>query len=64
MGHDITFRWHDAFGLGGMDLEGGILNVGNRGPSTDSTVPGQAGADETLDSVRGRTLFLTPKVSF
>ena len=64
MGHDITFRWRDAFGLSGMDLEGGILNVGNRGPSTDPTVPGAAGADETLDSVRGRTLFLTPKVSF
>ena len=63
-GHDITVRWRDAFGLNTVDLTGGILNVGNRGPSTDPTVPGSSGALETLDSVRGRTLFLTAKVSF
>ena len=47
MGHDITLRWRDAFGLGGMDLTGGILNVGDRGPSTDPTNPGSSGAVET-----------------
>ena len=31
-------------------------------PSTDPTNPGVLGADETLDSIRGRTLFLTTKV--
>ena len=61
-GHDITFRWRDAFGLSGMDLVGGVLNVGDSGPSTDPTNPGVLGADTTLDSVRGRTLFLTTKV--
>ena len=60
----ITVRWRDAFGLSWVDLTGGILNVGDRGPSTDPTIPGSSGAYETLDSVRGRTLFLTAKVSF
>ena len=47
-----------------MDVIGGALNVGDRGPSTDPTFPGTSGADATLDSIRGRTLFLTAKVSF
>ena len=64
VGHDITLRWRDAFGLSGMDLTGGVLNAGDRGPSTDPTVPGSQGADTTLDSIRGRTLFLTAKMSF
>ncbi len=64
MGHDITLRWRDAFGLSGMDLTGGVLNVGDRGPSTDPTNPGSSGAVETLDSVRGRTIFLTAKMSW
>ena len=64
IGHDIAFRWREAFGLSGMDLAGGILNVADRGPSLDPTVPGVDGADETLDSVRGRTLFLSAKVAF
>ena len=63
-GHDIAVRWRDSFGLSGIDLTGGILNVGNRGPSTDPTAPGAQAADETLDSVRGRTVFLSAKVSF
>ena len=64
MGHDVTLRWHDAFGLSGVDLTGGIRNVGDRGPSTDPTVPGSEGADETWDSIRGRAVFLSVKVSF
>ena len=58
IGHDITFRKSDAFGLHGLDLVGGILNVGNHGPSTDPTVPGAAGANETLDSVIEKTRML------
>ena len=57
-------RWQHAFGLSGMDLVGGVLNVGDRGPSTDPTRPGTEGAATTLDNIRGRTLFLTAKVSF
>ena len=58
------FVGHGNRGLSGMDLIGGVLNVGDRGPSTDPTFPGTSGADTTLDSIRGRTLFLTAKVSF
>ena len=64
VGHDITLRWRGAFGFSGLDLTGGVLNVGDRGPSTDPTNPGSEGADVTLDSIRGRTLFLGAKVSF
>ena len=64
IGHDITLIWHEAFGLLGLKVVGGVLNIGDRGPSTDSTNPGIDGADVTLDSALGRTLFLKAKVSF
>ena len=64
VGHDILLRWRDAFGWNGMELTGGILNVADRGPSIDPTVPGIDGADARLDSIRGRTISLTAKVSF
>ena len=64
IGHDVALRWRDAFGWDGMEFVGGVLNVGDRGPSTDPTTPGSSGADTTLDTVRGRNLFLTAKVSF
>ena len=64
MGHDITLRWSDAFGLMGIDLSAGILNAGDRGPSTDPTVPGSEGADARLDSIRGRTIFMSARTSF
>ena len=60
MGHNITIQWHDAVGVKGMDLAGGILNIGNRGPSTAT----QQEVDLTQDSARGRTFFLTAKISF
>ena len=61
-GHDLTFLWRDAFGLGGVDLGGGVLNVGDRGPPIDSSNPGAAST--TLDSQRGRTVFLSARYSF
>ena len=60
MGHNVTIRWRDALGVKGMDLSGGILNIGNRGPST----AGRGDTALTQDSARGRTLFLTAKISF
>ena len=60
MGHNVTIQWRDALGVKGMDLAGGILNIGNRGPSTAT----QQEVDLTQDSARGRTLFLTAKISF
>ena len=64
IGHDVTLRWKNAFGKENVYLTTGILNVGDRGPATDSTIPGAAGAITTLDSLRGRTFFLTTKMSF
>ena len=64
IGHDITLQWKNVFGKDAVDLTAGIFNVGDRGPATDPTRPGAAGAVETLDSLRGRTFFLTTKMSF
>ncbi len=64
IGHDVTLRWKNAFGKENVDLTTGILNVGDRGPATDPTRPGADGAVSTLDSLRGRTIFLTTKMSF
>ena len=61
--HDITFRKHDAFGLRGVDLVGGVLNLRNRGSSTDSTAPGAAAAGDKLNPAPGRTLFLSARLS-
>lgn len=41
---------------------GGVLNVGDRGPSTDPT--GTYDPATTLDSVMGRTVFLKATLSF
>ena len=64
IGHDVAVRWRDTFGVSGLDLVAGVLNVDDRGPSTDPVSPGTEGADTSLDNIRGRTLFLTAKVSF
>ena len=57
VGHDLSVRWRDAFGIGGTEIVGGVLNVADREPSIDPEVP--AYPDETFDSIRGRTLFLS-----
>lgn len=61
IGHDATLRWNEAFGVSGLDLMGGILNVGDRRPSIDSANPDAA--DLRLDSALGRTLFLSARLS-
>ena len=60
LGHNVTVQWRDALGVKGMDVTGGILNIGNRGPSRAT----RQYVDLTQDSARGRTLFLTAKISF
>ena len=62
IGHDILLNWQDAFGLKGMMLRGGVLNVADRAPSVDSSDPSQA--DTRFDSVRGRTFFLSLKAKW
>ncbi len=58
IGHDIAFSWRKVFGFERLELTGGILNIGNEGQSRPDP-------DEDhilyLDSILGRTLFLTAK---
>lgn len=58
VGHDIALSWRNAFGFNWFELTGGVLNIGNEGQSRPDP-------DEEhilyLDSVLGRTLFLTAK---
>ena len=62
VGHDVTVRWRDPFGLSRVDLTGGALNIADRGPSIDPTDPDAA--DVSLDSGRGRTIFLNATMSW
>ena len=58
VGHDIALNWRNAFGFNRFELTGGVLNIGNEGQSRPDS-------DENhilyLDSILGRTLFLTAK---
>ena len=57
VGHDIALNWRNPLGFNRFELTGGILNLGNEGQSRP--------IDEDhilyLDSILGRTLFLTAK---
>ena len=57
IGHDLSLRWRDAFGFEGANLTAGVLNLADRSPATNPGDPDYP--DERLDSIRGRTLFLT-----
>lgn len=62
IGHDVSARWRNPFGIDGTDLTGGIMNVGDRGPSVHSDDPEDP--DLTFDTIRGRTFFVTLKRSW
>ena len=62
MGHDLVMQWRDAFGLSAMEIQGGVLNIGNHGPSKDPKSPSSVAT--TLDSSLGRTFFLNARYSF
>ena len=59
VGHDLSVRWRNPYTFEGVELVGGILNVFDAEPSINSEIPEYA--DENLDSVRGRTFFVTFK---
>ncbi len=61
-GHDVALRWSDAFGLDGLGLTAGVMNIGDREPPSDSANPDAQ--DVRLDSGLGRTLFLSARMSF
>ena len=62
VGHDLTLEWRDPLRLKGLNLSGGVLNIEDRGPSVDSADPGSA--ETRLDSVRGRTVFLSGQMTW
>ena len=57
VGHDLSLRREDAFGIAGTEVTGGIINVADREPPEDPDDPGCP--DESFDSIRGRTLFVS-----
>ena len=61
-GHDVAVRWSDPFGIEGLGLTAGVLNLGDRGPPTNSADPDDQNL--RLDNVLGRTLFLSARMSF
>ncbi|MDE0332042.1 MAG: TonB-dependent receptor [Nitrospinae bacterium] len=62
MGHDFTLSWRDAFGLRGLELIGGVLNIADRGPSTAAEDTEES--DFPFAAVQGRTLFLNARYTF
>ena len=62
VGHDLALDRRDAFGVNGLTLGGGVLNLTDRGPSIDSSDPGSVSGG--YNSVRGRTLFLRAAMSW
>ena len=62
LGHDLTVEFRDVFGMEGLALQAGVLNLTDSSPSVDSADP--AVADVRLDSVRGRTFFLRTELSW
>ena len=60
--HDLLAEWSDAFGLEGLALTGGVLNVGDRRP-----VRNAARDDAPVlewEVIRGRTFFVGLKASY
>ena len=55
-GHDLALQWRGAFGLKGLKVTGGVLNVGDREPSLNPANPNNPAL--SYDAVRGRTFFL------
>ena len=59
VGHDVSMRWHNPYAFDGVELMGGIFNVFDAEPSINPEIPEDP--DESLDSIRGRTFFVTVK---
>ena len=60
VGHDVSVRWRNPYEFDGVELMGGIFNVFDAEPSINPEIPEDP--DESLDSIRGRTFFVTLKM--
>ena len=56
IGHDLVVDWDDAFGLQGLALAGGVLNIADRQPVTNSAFDDAPVVE--WESARGRTFFV------
>ena len=62
IGHDIGLDWRNVFGVKDLTLRGGVFNLGDAGPPTDTSDPGNT--VNRYDAVRGRTFYLSLKAKW
>ncbi len=62
IGHDIGLNWRNVMGIEDLTLRGGVFNLGDAGPQTDTSNRGSTIG--RYDSVRGRTFYLSLKAKW
>lgn len=61
-GHDLALQWRGAYGLQGLELTAGALNIDNRKPALNPANPNNPNL--SYDSTRGRTYFLNARLGW
>ena len=61
-GHDLALQWRGAYGLQGLELTAGVLNIDDRKPALNPANPNNPNL--SYDSVRGRTYFLNASLGW
>ena len=61
-GHDLALQWQGAYGLQGLRVTAGALNIDDRKPALNPANPNNPAL--SYDSVRGRTYFLTASLGW
>ncbi len=62
IGHDIGLNWRNVMGIRDLTLRGGVFNLGDAGPQTDTSNRGST--IDRYDAVRGRTFYLSLKAKW
>ena len=62
VGHDIAAQWRNAWSIENLTLTAGIMNVTDKGPPSLASRPRYV--IKNYDNVRGRTFFLTSKMTW
>lgn len=61
-GHDLALQWQGAYGLQGLRLSAGALNIDDRKPALNPANPDNPAL--SYDSVRGRTYFVNASLGW
>ncbi len=61
-GHDLALQWQGAYGLQGLRLSAGALNIDDRKPALNPANPNNPAL--SYDSVRGRTYFVNASLGW